>query len=191
MTEPSKDDPKENLVIPKEKGIGTTAWSRLPRDIYPIATELAVRIAHDPLYEQAYKLSRELRRAEDLLKMTRSSVVGFQNIPPKEEDPDIENRWSDEAIEARKKKLQHDSEEYQDEATRLNEELREKSKAPEFLGAYEDISSKIRSITKITIEGLKGNSKSVDVHSQSIYNSIADELIDYNLGLLLTEPTVA
>src|SRR3989344_8593506 len=190
MAEPGKDDLKEGLVIPKEKGIGTRAWSRLPVDIYPIATELAGRIAHDPLYEQAYKLSIELRRAEDLLKMTRSSIVEFQNIPPKEEDPDIENRWPDEAIEARKKRLQQDSEEYQGEATRLNEELREKSKAPEFLGAYEDISSKISSITKITIEGLKGNSKSVDVHSQSIYNSIADELIDYNLGLLLTEPTV-
>ena len=134
---------------------------------------------------------QELRRAEDLLKMTRSSVVGFQNIPPKEEDPDIENRWPDEAIEARKKKLQQDIDVYKSEATRLNEELREKSKAPQFSGAYEDSSSKIRSITKITIEGLKGNSKSVDVHSQSIYNSIADELIDYNLGLLLTEPTVA
>ena len=104
MAEPGKDEPKEILVIPKEKGIGTTAWSRLPVDIYPIATELAGRIARDPVYEQAYQLSRELRRAEDLLKMTRSSIVKFQNIPPKEEDPDIENRWSNEAIEAHKKK---------------------------------------------------------------------------------------
>ena len=191
MSELGKDEPKEGLVIPKEKGVGSTVWSRLPIDIYPIATELAGRIAHDPIYEHAYKLSRELRRAEDFLKMTRSSIVEFQNIPSRGEDPDIENRWSDESIEAHKKRLLQDSQEYQGEATRLNEELREKTKAPEFLRAYEDISSKYRGITKMTIEGLKIKSESVDALLQSVHNRIADELIDYNLGLLRAEPTVA
>lgn len=188
MAEPGKDEPKENLIIPKEKGVGTIAWSRLPVDIYPIATEMARRIAHDPIYEQAYHLSRELRKAEDLLKMTRHSVVDFQNVPPKEEDPDIENRPSDEYIEARKKSLQDDNQKYQSEATRLNEELREQSKTPEFLEAYEYISSKIANITNITIKRIKDSNDTAEPHLQAVYNGIADELIDYNLGLLRAEP---
>ncbi len=184
--EPGKGTPRESLVIPEEGGIGSIAWSRFPIEIFPIATNLANQIVCDPKYEEAYALLKKVRIAESLLKMTRVQIVNFRDIPPREDDPDIENRWSDESIEAHKQKLQRDNDKRQTEVTRLHEELREKSMSSEFLGAYEDISARVREIVAISLAGFRLRIAEEDVFSQDSFGRDADDLIEYNLNLLKT-----
>lgn len=184
MTEPGEGPPTRNPIIPKDGFVGFTAWSRFPPEIFPLATGLARHIIADQKYSEAYDLSKRVRRAEDLLKMARRQIVKSQNIPPKDEDPDIENRWSDESMEGYKNKLHRDNSERQGEVTVLHEELREKSGSSEFLQAYEAISSQVRQIVKISLDGFKTGGEEPDVLSQAVFNGHADELIDYNLKVL-------
>lgn len=188
MAEFGDGAPKVNPIIPKTDGtIGSVAWDRFPKEIFPIATGLAVRIVSDPKYAGAYELSKKVRRAEDLLKMTRRRTVGLQNTPSKEEDPDIAGRWSDEEIESDKRTNEKESIERQAEVTGLNEALRERNTNPDSAKVYEDVDAQISQIVMLAIEGFRAEidkGKAIDALTLMGFNRCADQLIDYNLSVL-------
>ncbi len=182
MGEPGKDDPKLGLIIPKDGEVGSTAWSKFPSEIFPTATDLARQIVSDPQYAKAYELLKRVNRVENHLKVIRNQTLWFQNILPKEEDPDIEDRWDDESIKSSTEKLGSDSGADEAEVTKLHEERKVKSLFPEFAAAYDDLESRVTEIVRTSIAGFGGEHD--DVRSLMVFNYDAEELIDYNLEVL-------
>lgn len=178
-------DGNNMVIVPPDGGIGTTAWSRFPSELFPIATDMARGILSDSAKAEAYRLFREVRLAEDLLKMTRLQMLHFQQIPSKEEDPDIENRWSDESIEWYKKRLEGDNLERQTELTRIHGELRKRNESPEFNSAYMYISLQVRKMVQLSLSRFATEQDDVsDPITVGVYNGTIVDLIDYNLKAL-------
>lgn len=189
MAESGEGIPPARVIIPKDSDRpGSLRWSVYPKDIFPIATDIARKIATDGNYTNAYNFAQRIIKAEGEVMYTRSQIIFYANVPPREEDGELEKRPSDEKIEEKKRKLEVEQATGLKSFSDLQEQLRARTTSPKFQVAYADVSSSLRTISQKISKGLGGESleesKSIDV---IVCNAMANELVQYNLEVLEKE----